>query len=213
MRRPFKKTIAILAVIGIPAAVIGVGLCIGAAAVASNALFVIGAIYLALGLVCLGLRAALASYGDALRRSRGARRSGEAKSGMALVTVLVIMALLSMLVMHSLRASSLAVRAGRVSALQDTLQRHAVDAAWFSVKAMPTANAAPGSYTTPDGAEVEISIRDVEPPPGLDVEGTKNRYQGISASATSNAVTREVYCVTRRNSAGELAVVQWVERP
>lgn len=213
MRRPFKKSIAVLLVVGAPCAVIGLGLCLAAAFFSSDALFIIGASYFGLGGLCLLIRAGLGLWGDAMRRSRGARRSSESSSGMALVSVLVIMALLSVLVMHSLRASAVSLRSSRARALQSTAQRHASEAAWYAVKAMLRSSAAPEDYVTPGGAEVSVSIRDVGAPPGLDLAGSKHRYRAVQASAVTNGVAREVYCVTRTDSAGELAIVRWVERP
>jgi len=200
-----------LGAVGAPAAVIGAVMCLWAVLPQDQSLLIVGTCYLLPGLCILLVRQVFVH----LRRKSMSGPSGpdSARDGIALIAVLILLALLSGLVTHSLVFASLALRSSETEADRSRVRLAASDAMWLGLRRLvgTSARPAPVLLQDPSGIEARVRISAKSNPasgasPGIGTDFT------LRASASGPDATAHIYCRARREASGDLRVVRWVEK-
>ena len=222
-RRPHKKIKRALAAVGIPSAIFGGALALWAVVRGNAPLLAIGAFYLALGGLCLLIRAALGWIGRrASQQAEQDRSIGGRDEGFALVLVLVLVFLTSGLTLHAIASASMALRAARRAEHETQARIAAADRVWNAVRDLTAATAPTGAVVTAftgGGVPVHTTIgppAPVESPaaaggaPAARARLPQALTYAIHAVAGTNGVRSEIYCRARRDNGGTVSIERWV---
>ena len=200
-----------LGAVGGPATVIGAAMCLWAVLRRDQSLLTVGTCYLLPGLIILLVRQVFVH----LRRKSmsGTADQGPARDGVALIAVLVLLALLSGLVTHSLVFASLALRSSETETGRSRVRLAASDAMWLGLRRLvgTSAKPAPVLLQDPSGIEARVRISAKSDPASGASTGIGTDFT-LRASASGPDATAHIYCRARREASGELRVVRWVEQ-
>lgn len=196
-----------LGAVGGPAAVIGAAMCLAAFLREDRSLLIVGTCYVLPGLVLLLVRQIFVY----LRRSSQTAASPPESSqdGIALVAVLLVLALLSGLVAHSLVYASLALRSAEAESGRARARLAAADAMWHGLRKLVGSGVrtpAPVLLQDPSGVEARVRI-------SAESDQSRGAARDFSLRATAAApnAAAQIYCRARREASGTVRVLRWVE--
>ena len=180
--------------------------------------------YTIVGGIALAVSAVITARAHAGRRpTPEAPGAPSRETGLALLAVLLLLALLSGIVLHTLVLTRARVRASDETRNRLVLRAAALDAAWDRFRSMAASSSASVAEQTlsaslPSGIATKVTVRPVErsalaaplQTPGTPLFG---QYFTLAIQASSDVQTSLARALACRLPSGEIRVLSWWERP